>query len=254
VTRGSQPSTAARTTHPDSASTSDTKNTTATRGTAALISVCLGFFIIQLDVTIVIVALPAFQREIGGSLAGLQWVVDAYTLALASIMLTAGATADRIGAKKVSRRRYSAAGSRRSRPARRPARRPRRLASSSRPAPCRGSARPRCCPVRSRCSCTSSLTRGHGPGRSACGVRWAHSGSPSARSSAACGSLLGATAAVGKAHPAPSLHVPLSAAAVGFLVAAALAWITARQTLHEVTFAHQSRPGNVACGRSGVNH
>ena len=101
MTRGSQPSTAARTTHPDSASTSDTKNTTATRGTAALISVCLGFFIIQLDVTIVNVALPAIQREIGGSLAGLQWVVDAYTLALASIMLTASATADRIGAKKV---------------------------------------------------------------------------------------------------------------------------------------------------------
>src|SRR5256714_7755991 len=36
-----------------------------------------------------------------GSLAGLQWVVDAYTLALASIMLTAGSTADRVGARKV---------------------------------------------------------------------------------------------------------------------------------------------------------
>jgi DHA2 family methylenomycin A resistance protein-like MFS transporter len=53
----------------------------------ALISVCLGFFVIQ--------------REIGGSLAGLQWVIDAYTLALASIMLTAGAAADRIGARKI---------------------------------------------------------------------------------------------------------------------------------------------------------
>jgi MFS family permease len=61
--------------------------------TAALISVCLGFFVIQLDVTIVNVALPAIQREIGGSLAGLQWVIDAYTLALASIMLTAGFSA-----------------------------------------------------------------------------------------------------------------------------------------------------------------
>src|SRR5437762_657632 len=70
------------------------------RATAALISVCLGFFVIQLDVTIVNVALPAIQGEIGGSLAGLQWVVDAYTLALASIMLTAGSTADRIGARK----------------------------------------------------------------------------------------------------------------------------------------------------------
>jgi MFS transporter, DHA2 family, methylenomycin A resistance protein len=71
------------------------------RSGAALISVCLGFFVIQLDVTIVNVALPAIQREIGGSLAGLQWVIDAYTLALAAIMLTAGSAADRIGARKV---------------------------------------------------------------------------------------------------------------------------------------------------------
>jgi MFS transporter, DHA2 family, methylenomycin A resistance protein len=67
----------------------------------ALVSICLGFFVIQLDVTIVNVALPAIGRQIGGSLAGLQWVVDAYTLALASIMLTAGSAADRIGARKV---------------------------------------------------------------------------------------------------------------------------------------------------------
>jgi MFS transporter, DHA2 family, methylenomycin A resistance protein len=71
------------------------------RSGAALISVCLGFFVIQMDVTIVNVALPAIQREIGGSLAGLQWVIDAYTLALAAIMLTAGSAADRIGARKV---------------------------------------------------------------------------------------------------------------------------------------------------------
>jgi MFS family permease len=72
------------------------------RATAALISVCLGFFVIQLDVTIVNLALPAIQREIGGSLAGVQWVVDAYTLALASIMLTAGSTADRVGPRRCS--------------------------------------------------------------------------------------------------------------------------------------------------------
>jgi DHA2 family methylenomycin A resistance protein-like MFS transporter len=71
------------------------------RQAAALLSVCLGFFVIQLDVTIVNVALPAIQREIGGTLAGLQWVIDAYTLALASIMLTAGATADRVGARRI---------------------------------------------------------------------------------------------------------------------------------------------------------
>ncbi|HEX5302206.1 MAG TPA: MFS transporter [Streptosporangiaceae bacterium] len=71
------------------------------RQAVALLSACLGFFVIQLDVTIVNVALPAIQREIGGTLAGLQWVIDAYTLALASIMLTAGATADRVGARKI---------------------------------------------------------------------------------------------------------------------------------------------------------
>src|SRR6201994_2408695 len=72
-----------------------------TRQSAALLSVCLGFFVIQLDVTIVNVALPAIQQEIGGSLAGLQWGVGAYPLGLASILLTAGSTADRVGARKV---------------------------------------------------------------------------------------------------------------------------------------------------------
>jgi DHA2 family methylenomycin A resistance protein-like MFS transporter len=71
------------------------------RQAVALLSVCLGFFVIQLDVTIVNVALPAIQREVGGSLGGLQWVIDAYTLALASVMLTAGSTADRVGARRV---------------------------------------------------------------------------------------------------------------------------------------------------------
>ncbi len=66
-----------------------------------LITVCLGLSIIQLDVTIVNVALPAIQRDLGGSLAGLQWVVDAYTLGLAAVMLTAGSEADRSGARRL---------------------------------------------------------------------------------------------------------------------------------------------------------
>jgi len=69
--------------------------------TAALAAICLGFFVIQLDVTIVNVALPTIQRGIGGTVAGLQWVVDGYTLALASVMLTAGSMADRSGARRV---------------------------------------------------------------------------------------------------------------------------------------------------------
>jgi DHA2 family methylenomycin A resistance protein-like MFS transporter len=71
------------------------------RRALGLISVCLGFFVIQLDVTIVNVALPDIQRQVGGSVGGLQWVIDAYTLALASVMLTAGSQADRVGARRV---------------------------------------------------------------------------------------------------------------------------------------------------------
>ncbi len=71
------------------------------RKALGLISVCLGFFVIQLDVTIVNVALPDIQRQVGGSVGGLQWVIDAYTLALASVMLTAGSQADRVGARRV---------------------------------------------------------------------------------------------------------------------------------------------------------
>ena len=102
MTRGSQPRSmtepaAIRRDHAHLTEPEDTTSNSA----IALLSVCLGFFVIQLDVTIVNVALPAIQREIGGSLAGLQWVIDVYTLALASIMLTAGSTADRIGARKV---------------------------------------------------------------------------------------------------------------------------------------------------------
>ena len=74
---------------------------TSPRTRTALIAVCLGFFVIQLDVTIVNVALPTIQHEIGGTVGGLQWVVDAYTLALASVMLTAGSMADRGGARRV---------------------------------------------------------------------------------------------------------------------------------------------------------
>jgi DHA2 family methylenomycin A resistance protein-like MFS transporter len=56
--------------------------------------------VILLD-EIVNVALPTIQHDIGGSVAGLQWVVDSYTLSLASVMLTAGSMADRRGARRV---------------------------------------------------------------------------------------------------------------------------------------------------------
>lgn len=56
---------------------------------------CLGLFFVQLDLTVVNVALRAIGTDLGGGRAALQWVVDAYALALASLMLSAGDTADR---------------------------------------------------------------------------------------------------------------------------------------------------------------
>ncbi|HWC79006.1 MAG TPA: MFS transporter [Pseudonocardiaceae bacterium] len=75
--------------------------TTPTHPRLALFAICLGFAMITLDATIVTVALPAIQRSLGGSLTGLQWVVDAYTVALAAVLLSAGTAADRFGARAV---------------------------------------------------------------------------------------------------------------------------------------------------------
>ena len=60
-------------------------------------AVCVGVFMLLLDITIVSVALPDIAMSFGASLSGLQWVIDAYALALAALLLTAGLTADRFG-------------------------------------------------------------------------------------------------------------------------------------------------------------
>jgi DHA2 family methylenomycin A resistance protein-like MFS transporter len=60
-----------------------------------------GFMVVQLDVTIVNVALPAMARDLGGGTAGLQWVVDAYTLSFAVLLLSAGVLGDLFGARRV---------------------------------------------------------------------------------------------------------------------------------------------------------
>ncbi|SDK86884.1 MFS transporter [Streptomyces indicus] len=65
-----------------------------------LLAALLGFFLITLDVSVVNVALPSMADSLGAGMTGLQWVVDAYTLALAALMLSTGAFADRIGATK----------------------------------------------------------------------------------------------------------------------------------------------------------
>ena len=62
-----------------------------------LVAVCLGTFMLLLDITIVTVALPDIQRALHSSFADLQWVVDAYALTLASFLLTGGSLADMYG-------------------------------------------------------------------------------------------------------------------------------------------------------------
>jgi EmrB/QacA subfamily drug resistance transporter len=62
---------------------------------------CMSLLIVSLDVTALNVALPSMQRELHASTAGLQWTIDAYTLVLASLLMLAGSTADRIGRKRV---------------------------------------------------------------------------------------------------------------------------------------------------------
>src|ERR1700728_1317363 len=62
-----------------------------------LIVVCAATFMLLLDVTIVIVALPTIQSGLHASFSDVQWVVDAYALTLASVLLTTGSLADRYG-------------------------------------------------------------------------------------------------------------------------------------------------------------
>ena len=61
----------------------------------------MSLLIVGLDTTIVNVALPSIRRELNASVAGLQWIVDAYTLVLASLLMASGSTADRIGRRRV---------------------------------------------------------------------------------------------------------------------------------------------------------
>src|SRR6202161_4216744 len=62
-----------------------------------LVVVCAATFMLLLDITIVIVALPTIQSELHASFSDVQWVIDAYALTLASVLLTAGSLADRYG-------------------------------------------------------------------------------------------------------------------------------------------------------------
>ncbi|MCF2531012.1 MFS transporter [Yinghuangia soli] len=64
---------------------------------------CLSMFLVGLDTTIVNVGLPAIGRDLGTDTRGLEWTVDAYTLVLASLLVSSGALADRFGRRRIFR-------------------------------------------------------------------------------------------------------------------------------------------------------
>src|SRR3954447_19454550 len=66
-----------------------------------LVVMCAGLFLVQLDVSIVNVALPSIRADLEPSAAGLQWVVDGYAIALASLMLAGGTIGDLHGHRRV---------------------------------------------------------------------------------------------------------------------------------------------------------
>ena len=68
-----------------------------------LVSLLIAAFVINLDITIVNVALPTLVRELHASNSQLQWVVDAYSLVFASLLLAAGSLSDRLGRHRLLR-------------------------------------------------------------------------------------------------------------------------------------------------------
>ncbi|MEU7313917.1 MFS transporter [Streptomyces sp. NPDC007083] len=64
---------------------------------------CMSLLIVSLDTTALNVALPDIRADLGASVSGLQWVVDAYTLVLAALLMLSGSTADRLGRRRIFR-------------------------------------------------------------------------------------------------------------------------------------------------------
>src|ERR687887_191931 len=66
-----------------------------------LMAVSVATFMLLLDITVVNTALPSIEEDLGATFTDLQWVIDAYTLSLAALVLTAGVLADRLGRRRV---------------------------------------------------------------------------------------------------------------------------------------------------------
>ncbi len=71
------------------------------RRTLTLVACSLSLFMVLMDSTVVNVALPSIQRHFGATFSDLQWIVDAYVLVLASLLLFSGSLGDRIGRRRV---------------------------------------------------------------------------------------------------------------------------------------------------------
>ncbi len=65
-----------------------------------LATCCLSLFLVTMDVTIVNIALPSIRHDLRASVSGLQWSVDGYTVVVASFLMLAGSTADRLGRRR----------------------------------------------------------------------------------------------------------------------------------------------------------
>lgn len=81
----------------------DTITLGSRRGAAILATCCMCLFIVGIDATAVNVALPSISRDLDASPSQLQWVLDAYSLAIASLLILSGSVADRIGRRRVFR-------------------------------------------------------------------------------------------------------------------------------------------------------
>src|SRR5689334_9336157 len=80
-----------------------TQNSTSPRDTRwpALVVLCAGMLMIVLDATVVNVALPSIQRDLGFSQSGLAWVVNAYLIAFGGLLLLAGRLGDLVGRRRI---------------------------------------------------------------------------------------------------------------------------------------------------------
>jgi MFS transporter, DHA2 family, methylenomycin A resistance protein len=75
--------------------------TTERAGRLPLVALCLGFFMIMMDATVVNTALPDIGHDLHASVSGLQWVLDGYTLIFACLLLSGGSLGDRLGSRRV---------------------------------------------------------------------------------------------------------------------------------------------------------